>query len=64
MAIAEAEGLEKRFKISTTIATSNMVCFDKEGRIRRYSSPEEILRDFFPLRLEFYQKRKARLASL
>jgi DNA topoisomerase II len=58
MAAAEAEGLEKRFKLTTTLSTSNMVCFDAEGRIRRYSSPEEILREFFPLRLEFYQKRK------
>ncbi|CAG8747439.1 232_t:CDS:2, partial [Funneliformis mosseae] len=25
------EGLEKRFKMSTTIGTSNMVCFDGKG---------------------------------
>ena len=60
MAIAEKEGFDKRFKMSTTIATSNMVCFDKEGRIKRYATPEEILQDFFATRLEFYQKRKAR----
>ena len=68
MAIAEAEGLEKRFKLSTTITTSNMVCFDREGRIRRYNMVDEILRDFFPLRLEYYMKRKVwredRCASL
>lgn len=35
-----------------------MVLFDKEGSIKRYSSPEEILTEFFDLRLEYYVKRR------
>jgi DNA topoisomerase-2 len=58
MAVAEAEGLEKKFKITGSLATSNMVCFDQEGRIKKYTSPEEILQEFYHLRLRFYQKRK------
>ena len=55
---AEQEGFEKRFKLSTTMSTSNMVCFDLNGKIRKYSSAEEILRDFYHKRLEFYGLRK------
>lgn len=55
---AELEGFEKRFKLSNTMSTSNMVCFDLNGKIRKYSSAEEILQDFFHKRLEFYGLRK------
>jgi len=55
---AEQEGLEKRFKMSTTISTSNMVCFDLNGKIRKYTSATEILIDFYHKRVEFYGLRK------
>ncbi|KAJ1936292.1 DNA topoisomerase 2, partial [Linderina pennispora] len=60
---AEAEGFDKRFKLSSTIATSNMVCFDREGRLRKYGSAEEIISDFYSLRLRYYQLRKEKLAE-
>lgn len=63
MRIAEQEGLEKRFKLINSIATSNMVCFDAEGRIKKYTSPESILQEFYHLRLQFYQRRKEYLAD-
>ncbi|CAI2189641.1 7136_t:CDS:2, partial [Funneliformis geosporum] len=52
------EGLEKKFKLTSIINTSNMVCFDGRGRIKKYSSAEEILREFYDYRLEYYFKRK------
>jgi DNA gyrase/topoisomerase IV subunit A len=55
---AELEGLEKRFKMTATMSTTNMVCFDLNGKIRKYTSPEEILIDFYHKRLEFYGLRK------
>lgn len=63
MAAAESEGIDKKFKLSTTLSTGNLVCFDSLGRIRRYTSPVEILLDFYPLRLAFYQRRKAHLVN-
>jgi DNA topoisomerase-2 len=63
LAAAEAEGVEKKFKLSTTVSLNNIVCFDALGRIRKYTSPVEILLDFYPLRLAFYQKRKAHLVD-
>ncbi|KAL5207162.1 hypothetical protein ABZP36_031597 [Zizania latifolia] len=58
MAIAMQEGLEKKFKLTTTIGTTNMHLFDSNGKIRKYDTPEDILEEFFGLRLEFYEKRK------
>ncbi|CAG8682124.1 13658_t:CDS:2, partial [Funneliformis caledonium] len=52
------EGLEKKFKLTSIINTSNMVCFDGKGRIKKYTSAEEILREFYDYRLEYYYKRK------
>ncbi|GES91615.1 DNA topoisomerase II [Rhizophagus clarus] len=52
------EGLEKKFKLITSINTSNMVCFDGNGRIKKYNSAEEILLEFYDYRLEYYRKRK------
>ncbi|KLT45438.1 DNA topoisomerase II [Cutaneotrichosporon oleaginosum] len=63
MKAAEAEGFDNRFKLTTTIATSNMVCFDLNGKIKKYASPEEILLDFYPKRLEYYGLRKQHLAD-
>jgi DNA topoisomerase-2 len=56
---AEAQGLIEFFKLTSKINTSNMICFDFEGKIRKYNSPEEIIDEFYPKRLAYYQKRKA-----
>ncbi|KAJ2382806.1 DNA topoisomerase 2, partial [Coemansia sp. RSA 2611] len=63
MAAAESAGLEKHFKLSSTIPTTNMVCFDREGRLHKYANAEEIIEDFYPLRLRYYQLRKENMAE-
>ncbi|KAF9155958.1 DNA topoisomerase 2 [Linnemannia schmuckeri] len=55
---ARQEGLESKLKLTSTVTTSNMVCFDPEGRIKKYNSTEEIVQEFFDLRLQFYRRRK------
>lgn len=50
--------LEEKFKLSKSIATSNLVAFDAEGRIARYASVEDIMKEFFRVRIMFYEKRK------
>ncbi|PWN25684.1 type II DNA topoisomerase [Jaminaea rosea] len=57
------KGAEAFFKISTQISTSNMVLFDAAGKIKKYSTPEEILDDFYMLRLGHYQRRKEHLVE-
>lgn len=59
----ETKGAETFFKISSQVSTSNMVLFDAQGKIKKYSSPEEILEDFYLLRLGYYQKRKEHLVE-
>ncbi|XP_078179281.1 DNA topoisomerase 2-like isoform X6 [Carex rostrata] len=58
MNIAIQEGLEKKFKLTTTIATTNMHLIDSKGVIKKYDTPEQILEEFFHKRLDFYAKRK------
>ncbi|XP_021370186.1 DNA topoisomerase 2-alpha-like isoform X2 [Mizuhopecten yessoensis] len=58
MAQAEDTGLHKVFKLQTNLSQNTMVLFDHNGCIKRYESVEEILKEFYALRLDFYQKRK------
>ena len=60
---AEDKGLYKFFKLESSLSTSNMVLFDPQGRIKKYESVQDILRDFFDVRLRLYQKRKGLLAD-
>ncbi|KAM0790561.1 hypothetical protein ACM66B_004430 [Microbotryomycetes sp. NB124-2] len=57
--LVKKEGLEKAFKMTGKISTSNMVMFDPNGKIKKYSTPEEVIEDFYDVRLEYYHKRKA-----
>ena len=41
MNIAKQEGLEKKFKLTTTIETTNMHLLDSDGKIRKYNTPED-----------------------
>ncbi|XP_067144002.1 DNA topoisomerase 2-alpha-like [Centruroides vittatus] len=61
---SEEQGLHKVFKLQTTLSTSSMVLFDHKGCLRRYDSPEEILREFFDVRLSCYERRKAYLEGM
>ena len=61
MAQAQKEGIEKKFKLSSKVSTSNMHCFDANGGIQKYSNPEEIMKAFVPLRLKAYEKRRTML---
>ena len=40
---AEEQGLEEFFKLVGKISTRNMMCFDLDGKIKKYNSPEEII---------------------
>jgi DNA topoisomerase-2 len=55
--------LAKAFKLEAKMTTTNMHLFDSDGRIKKYESPEQLLRDFFSLRMVMYAKRKAALLA-
>jgi len=52
------KGLHSYFKLQTTISNTSMVLFDHLGCLRKYETVEEILKEFFDLRLKMYEKRK------
>ncbi|KAJ6781742.1 hypothetical protein PWT90_07459 [Aphanocladium album] len=52
------EGLLERFKLQKQVATSNLVAFDLQGRIRKYEKVEDIMEEFYHYRLDMYLERK------
>ena len=56
--IIAGEGIEKKFKLTTSISANNYVLFDYEGKIKRYPSEQEIIREFYVLRENLYHRRK------
>lgn len=56
-------GFYERFKLTSSISLSNMVAFSPENKIKRYENVNEILEEFFHIRLEYYQKRKDYMAN-
>lgn len=51
--------LEKMMKLFTTVSTTNMHMFNSEFKLHKYTSIEEIINDFYSVRMETYKKRKA-----
>ncbi|CAD5218528.1 unnamed protein product [Bursaphelenchus okinawaensis] len=51
-------GLHKVFRLRSMMSLNTMVLFDVENRIRFYDSPEEILKEFFEVRKQYYIKRR------
>ncbi|KAL8175960.1 UNVERIFIED_CONTAM: DNA topoisomerase 2-alpha [Gekko kuhli] len=64
LAEAEAAGLHKVFKLQTSLSCTNMVLFDHVGCLKKYETAEDILREFYELRLKYYGLRKDWLAGL
>lgn len=58
MEAARQEGFMKRFKLQAPLSLGNMVAFDPNGRIKKYDNVQQILSDFYYVRLEYYQRRK------
>ncbi|XP_071763633.1 DNA topoisomerase 2-beta isoform X1 [Centroberyx gerrardi] len=58
LAQAEAAGLHKVFKLQSSLTCNSMVLFDHMGCMKRYDSVQDILKEFFELRLHYYKLRK------
>ena len=56
--IFQKDEILKKFKLTTSINTSNMHVFDQCGIIRKVDSPEEIIFRFYKVRKEHYSKRR------
>jgi len=54
----EDKGLHNVFKLQETISTTNMVLFDDKGCLRRFESVDQIMKEFYDVRVVMYDKRK------
>ena len=55
--------LEKILKLFTTQTTTNMHMFDEKEKLKKYKNVEQIIDDYFKVRLECYKKRKEYLLN-
>ncbi len=51
-------GLEKLLKLTTTVTTTNMHLFNHDCKLHKYESVQEIMDEFYEVRIKTYQKRK------
>ncbi len=54
----ELSGFHRIFKLYGIIKTDNMYAFDSNNSLRRYENANDILKEFYDIRLEHYVKRK------
>jgi len=52
-------GLEKVLKLYSTSSTTNMHLFDHEDKLKKYEKVEDIINDYFEIRIKHYVLRKA-----
>ena len=50
--------LMKELKLTNAISTTDFVCFDAKGNLKRYESVKKIIDEYYDARLELYKKRK------
>jgi len=58
------KGLHSLFKLQSSMSTTSMVLFDHLGCLRKYETVEEILKEFYTLRLTMYEKRKKYMVGM
>jgi DNA topoisomerase-2 len=56
-------GLIKAMKLESSLSLNNMHSFNSNGTITKYTSPEEFIQEFYPIRLDGYVRRKDALLS-
>ena len=57
-------GLEKTLKLYSTSSNTNMNLFNAEDKLRKYDTVEEIIDDYYDIRLEYYEDRKDNLIDI
>jgi DNA topoisomerase II len=59
----DVKDLISDLKLTTTLNTTNMHLFDAKNTMRKYTSPDEILKEFVKVKLDAYKRRKELLLS-
>ena len=50
--------LYKKFKLNASMTSSNMVLFTHDGKLKKYNTANDILIEFFHIRMHYYAERK------
>ena len=61
--LSREEDLIQFFGLAKIISATNLVCFDHNYCIKKYEDPEEIIREWYVVRLELYGARKKYLTD-
>jgi DNA topoisomerase-2 len=56
--LEKTKDIAKIYKLIKKVSIGNMHLYNKHGAIQKYSTIEEILDEYYDIRLDFYQKRK------
>jgi DNA topoisomerase-2 len=56
-------GVYKLLKLSTTITTTNMHMFNADRKLHKYNTVEEIIGEFYDIRMKTYAERKAKMVE-
>lgn len=54
-------GVDKLLKLFTTVSTTNMHMFNRDCKLHKYATIQEIIEEFYGIRIDVYQKRKDHL---
>lgn len=57
----ETDDLIEHLKLESSFSLNNMTLFDANGNIKQYKDPNEILKEFYEVRLTYYKKRKDKI---
>jgi DNA topoisomerase-2 len=60
----DVELILSKFKLSSKLSCTNMYLFNHEGIITKYNNVYEILKEFYSIRLEFYEKRRSHIIAV
>ncbi|XP_011191143.2 DNA topoisomerase 2 isoform X1 [Zeugodacus cucurbitae] len=55
---AEDGGFHRAFKLTSSMSTNQMHSFDQNNCLRRFPTSIDIMKEYFPVRLDFYARRK------
>lgn len=55
------DNVYKKLKLVSNLSTTNMHLFNANGAIEKFGSAEDILTYYFPIRLEFYERRRTHM---
>lgn len=54
----DSKGILKKMKLSSRLSTRNMYLFGADGAIKKFETPEDIIRDHYAIRMPLYEARK------